>query len=355
MNNKGLLPQPYESKHRTRVRLVLIFLTLALMFSAITSVTFAAGEDLLGKIGDQIVEWLKGLLFPDPPKCNCTAVGQAHYKGEFYSCVNRESYMKTWDSVKQFAWKAIQWAAGVSNEANINLANMLSLFDNTAFVQLWNGTITSLYNVFATCGMVLVAMYWVLEILDASTRESLNMEFVIRSTIKLLIAAVLIMNGLNLMRMLIEFSDLLLKEMTAPVNGNPTMIDAVYNEFEAAIFWDYIGLFLSKALDFGGQNAIITLVYELAVYSRFLELGVRVAFAPIGMANIYQGGLNSSGGRYLKKIAAIGLHGAMMLALILIRNQWRVGLPELFQLILELALIGLLFKSRKWAEELVGV
>ena len=94
---------------------------------------------------------------------------------------------------------------------------------------------------------------------------------------------------------------------------------------------------------------------------RVLDITSRVIFAPIGMADIVNDGVNSSGMRYLKKLLGSLLQGAIIVVCV---KSYNIVMPIVAQMkgmaewgmsiILSFVLISLIFKASAIASEVVG-
>ena len=90
------------------------------------------------------------------------------------------------------------------------------------------------------------------------------------------------------------------------------------------------------------------------------ELFLRAAFLPIGIAEMFNGSGNASGMRYIKKLFATALQGAVILAILLIYGGIITSVfgglgGSLGILIVTFAVITLLMKSQTWATDILGV
>ena len=91
---------------------------------------------------------------------------------------------------------------------------------------------------------------------------------------------------------------------------------------------------------------------------------MRIMFAPIGVANMFSsGGQHAQGVIYMKKFASISIQGAVMLGVIVASQYVRLagstggtGDASLFTaILLPLAVIGLITKSKSLSDDIVGV
>ena len=106
-------------------------------------------------------------------------------------------------------------------------------------------------------------------------------------------------------------------------------------------------------------NGIVQLASSLAVYSVAIEIGVRYAFTPIAIADLYSEKFRSSGMQWLKKLLACALTGAVMYVVIYSADIFKNAVGATFSVItntaINLTMIGMLFRARQIANDIVGV
>ena len=207
-----------------------------------------------------------------------------------------------------------------------------------------------------TIGYLLLMLYFVLELLDLTTKESFSLEQLLKMTIKLFIGILLIANGFDILFRLVEFSDGLIMSTIGGVDSESTSIAKalIYSELEPLPWYEAI-FYPFQRLGDVVRGGLLTVIYKFMIYGRVIEIAVRALFAPVAMANIYQGGLNSSGMRYLKKFLAICLQGAIMYACVIVTVTIQSNIGDLEGLILALVSISVMIKSKSWANDVVGV
>jgi hypothetical protein len=100
--------------------------------------------------------------------------------------------------------------------------------------------------------------------------------------------------------------------------------------------------------------AAALMIIQFFVYLRLMDIIVKMLFAPIGIADLGFAGTNGSGFRYLKKIAASALQGAVMVVILLIQTALTRNAGLFQTLIIYYAMIGVFKKSNSLAAEIVG-
>lgn len=176
--------------------------------------------------------------------------------------------------------------------------------------QIFDSLIDGLSTALKPIASVLVTIYFMMAVLDKLTNDSFNVEQFIKLLLKLVLAIVIVDNASEwskiIMQFGVDFGNLM---TTGSVNFMEYNIaDSVDN----MDFWTKLLTIVTLIIPW-----LIALLLRVAVYfigyGRIIEVGIRSAFAPIGMADIVTGGPNSNGFRYLKKMIAISMQGGIMI------------------------------------------
>lgn len=216
-----------------------------------------------------------------------------------------------------------------------------------------------------TIGIGLLVLYFLLALLERATSDNFTVEVGIKLFVKLIAGYMLIdfllpsKNSDGLIAgilNLFSFGDVWKKG--EPQNIVPSV--SVYNEV-MEIYNGNSAVALAKLIRMGAP-AIVRWIMKIAclgtAIGRILEATLLVVFSPIAVANIFNSSTagNSSGVRYLKRIAAVALQGAiigasltMIEAFIWHNNSWNafVNLAVMF------AGTSFIGKSRSIATEIV--
>lgn len=287
-----------------------------------------------------------------------------HEKGKDAPCV------EGWKLYRRFAYMIERGIKGatVVNATSFFRLNISTTPDGdpvTVFGALWLATKTMLENFTAPIGYLLVVLYFILEIIEHTSRDNLNTELFIKATIKLFLGVAFIINCVPLLEGAIGFADSLVVRLTDSDNfgGMNAVNVSLHSQYRTASIWECAGTICG-----GIFNWLLSLIPALIVLivclSRYLDIAVRTTFAPIGMANIFEGGLNSSGMKYFKKFAASCLHGAAMLVVVsvsaLLSNANALsgyygvlGLGK--EILLQLATCVMVVKSKSLMNDVMGV
>lgn len=263
--------------------------------------------------------------------------------------------------VTLFKWAYEIYGGGVLEEVSELLS--INLFSGT-YAAIGN-LLTAIYNIIQPIGCILLVLYFLLELAERVQADSFNLEQFIRMTCKLLIGVTIMNNGLDLLKAGMKFSSGVYYSIAGTVeNGsaNTAILQGYYDGLKNAGFFKCLPYVFELLIPWLIMF-LVKIVLNVIVYSRILELLGRGVFAPIGMANIFSGGFNSSGYRYFKKFVAVALQGAVIAVILLgmgqlqniVYNTVSTLIAGGVQIIIGLASIMLVIKSQGWANDIMGV
>lgn len=257
-----------------------------------------------------------------------------------------------------------------NNDANVT-APITNSNIETAQKRLWE-SITAVYNVLKPVGYMFCVLYFLIDMIDRTTKEQMNPEHFLRQFIKLLVAIMLIDYGLTFFESFMSLSNAFLdsiKNANVGQSYSGPSTDAL-SKFAGDINDE--GTSIGKsflALQFMAINVIpwlgtkvAQIIIMIICWSRLIELGARMCFAPIGMADVFTNGFNGSGFRYMKKIFAVALQGVFifvilkmiggMLSGVNLSSSAFVGVTQIVIMFTE---IGLIKRAQSLANDLLGV
>ena len=174
----------------------------------------------------------------------------------------------------------------------------------------------TVYEYVLPIGLVLVVLYFLIDLMEKSTSEHFTAEQFAKMLIKLVIAELLVQNGSKIIVVFCNISNSLINQINAIAVSSSTLADqmgvADMNSFNSSIviLCNIVMAILPWAL-----SIIINILIIVICFSRKLELVVRCTMAPIGMSDLIAGGMNSRGMRYLKKIIAVLFQGVFIVVI----------------------------------------
>lgn len=164
-------------------------------------------------------------------------------------------------------------------------------------------------------GIALLTTFFLMYVFDAAAKEQITVDTVIKMMIQLIVAIAILSNFDAVINSILSIGEsifgLLREQLSASQKMTPT----------------HTGEEIMTTLENNGnttgslyfQILFCWLIYHIgmiamffAALARLIELGWRIAFAPIGLANCFEGGTNSPAIRYLKSLFAVAISGAVL-------------------------------------------
>lgn len=231
----------------------------------------------------------------------------------------------------------------------------------------------SAYTALKTIGASIALLFFLLEVLDKTTREMMTLEHFLIHFMKLIVIIIFLQNGFVILEKLLgvnsEIANTILSatNLTPDVPGTDSETDKLLNNLltdlkepglsgwinslstKVSLFVPYLGMLVAKA-------------YILFMcWSRFFEIAIRTAFAPIGMVDIVAEGFKSSNMKYIKKLFAAILQGTIIVVIMEIvgRASAAIALGEgtgmfIYPVIL-FTEIGMIKKAQSFANDMLGI
>lgn len=251
---------------------------------------------------------------------------------------------------------------------NLSLVEILK-FDtsgNKVFNALWNGSggttsVKSVVDGLIPAGVIIATVFFLLEVGERVftanyTAEQLALSFV-RYGLVLLIAT----NVFTIITLVNQLATLVFDLLYKQAQTNAVKGVCCYNIVADLNVFELVGHVLGVLF-----NYVIVLLCRILItmtaWKRAFEIIVYSMFAPVGIADIVRGGLDSSGVRYLKKVGAKFLQGGVCLAIIIGYNiivpvilKNPSGSSGIITLILALSVTTLMFQADSISSSIVGV
>lgn len=159
---------------------------------------------------------------------------------------------------------------------------------------------------------VILCFYLVLEIFEKMTDGNFTIEQFLKILVKLAFGQFLITNSTAFVLQFMNVGVSFMNRIAA--NISTEMPNVIPNVSELGLIDTVILLFALAIPAFVGF--IIQIGLKILGYTRNLEMILRAMFAPIGVADVMHGGVNSHGIRYLKDCLAVALQGAIMMGIL---------------------------------------
>lgn len=213
---------------------------------------------------------------------------------------------------------------------------------------------------------VLLCMHLLIELMDKMASDSFNAEQFVKLLMKFVFGQIIISNATAWSITFMTVGTKLMYDIQTGLTITSIGLADITETVEAMNFWTQIGVFAQLMLPLLASFLLRIAVYFMA-YSRLVEMVLRAMMSPMGCADVVTGGAHSSGIRYLKRMLAISIQGAMMLAVIATASAL-LAADDIFQngasitdimflgkyLGLMAAMVGLMGTSKSIANEVVG-
>lgn len=266
------------------------------------------------------------------------------------------------NSIKYIVYTLCKWKyVGL----NWVMSNCQWLFDWNVSVTA-QGWISAIQTTTAAIGKILCFIFFLLDLLDHATRENFTIEILVKQFAKLIVMCILF-EPENL-RLISNFGGALGDKIFSAVQRSlendsmMTALDTLIEELRSESWIKSIVRLFSVHHGIAGLVQLLVIIASLFVgIGRLIELVIYRAMLPLGMASIYNGGVHSSGFRYIKKCIALEIQGAIMFA-VFIGSTFAseaialpAGLTEITGLALGIAAMAVVAKSKQIANDIVGV
>ena len=254
---------------------------------------------------------------------------------------------------------------------------MFKSADGTPLLEGGSSILSLAYDVVKPVGMALLLLFFLIEVLSDSTTDNFNTEHLMKKLIALAICAIVIIEGPNILGVLVQFGDQMLEVAedaisAASIDGGlakEVWIDLVTEDDGGLLSFLFV---LGRAIGSIFGNLVYWILTMAAIivicftaFGRVLELSIRYIFAPLGLASIISGNApaRSAGMRYLKQFASLCLQGAVIVAAVGAAGIIKASIDadESFIMgtfafvLVPLTLIGFITRSGRVADDIIGV
>lgn len=217
-----------------------------------------------------------------------------------------------------------------------DVTNLLSLknngFDMSTYWNIINKTISVAGKPF---GIAFLTTFFLMYVFDAAAKEQITVDTVIKMMIQLIIAIAILSNFDAVINSILSVGEsifgLLREQFSTSQEVKPKIPTNIIESFMQQLSKEEppasTGEEIMTTLENDGNTAgslyfqilFCWFIYHIgkigmffAAVARLIELGWRIAFAPIGLANCFEGGTNSPAIRYLKSLFAVAISGAVL-------------------------------------------
>lgn len=253
--------------------------------------------------------------------------------------------------------------------SGLGMSEMLK-FDTTTnkiFKALWHGegdkiSVKKVNELMMPVATVIALVFFFLELSEKIFSDSFNAEQLVLSFVRLGLVLLIAGNAFEILTLVSETCTLVFKvlfeALSAIEEGAGSCQWSVVKEmniieqigFLFGIWFNYLFLLL------------VMLMISISTWRRVFDLVIYSMFFPVGISDIVKGGLQSSGVRFIKVIAAKFLQGAVVLTIMVSYNLISgllltsgIGAGSFGLIILSLTVMTLTMNSGNLANSLLGV
>lgn len=268
---------------------------------------------------------------------------------------------------------------GMLNDLNGNKGMNADIEANAIFApgsslrNIWienQDVLKKMYNIVFGYGLALSLVFFILYLTREASEGRWNIDIFVKACIMLVVSAWIMAHGFDL---ICNFIDL------GTAMGRSIMNSEASKEAPTAIvdqgFVDRLnsanGKLWGTIANVSGWfqlifpwvlNNILLLYIQVQVYMRMIELFIRAFFAPLALGDMYSGGPNPTGMRYLRSFLACALQGVIIIGTLYVYRMVGSGISStdgFFGFAGNLAILaaaaGFIGKSSSFAKEICGV
>lgn len=198
----------------------------------------------------------------------------------------------------------------------------LLTIDTKADSPYWS-TLDTVYTSISAVGCGLALFWCMLELIEKASQGHITGEFVLQLAIKFTIAAVVIAEGGEIAKGVINLANGVANDMltdgfgAAETGMSDKEFVKVYYDVKKAGWLGCIGVMIPLILPAIAMKVCTIIIFALLA-GRILEVAVRYIFFPIGASDIFSHGMGSPGFRYVKKLFGAALQGIAMYAVVFV-------------------------------------
>ena len=271
---------------------------------------------------------------------SCPMCGKDHEMGD----------VKGW----QFVYDWCSMVYGGSSITSMGLSGVLGMdVTSGAFGSVWS-KVEAVYNALMIIGQILVVIFFSMEMLDIYAEDKLTPESFTRTLMKLVISLLIINNGFKIMEVFVGMANIIFTRLQNGVASSIATNNCNFARLAQENLFGRLGEMFKLVVPYAFIAAAL-MVLQFFCYLRLLDVIVKTLFAPIGMADLGFKGTNGTGWRYLKKLLASALQGAVMLAILYVQSILSQSANWIEMLILYIAMIAAFRKAQSLANDVVGL
>lgn len=252
-----------------------------------------------------------GLLFA----CICTAtpafaVTNDDYESAYPEGIESQLEMSTYDCYRNIV-------------TNKTAKDCVDILNGTKFKEMdLEAAMEQLFGATKAVGVALLVVFFLIELLERSTKQEYTLETLLRMLIKYFLMKAVMDNGVDILKAMLGISDALIGSV-ANAGVSESQLNFLNNIgkqiADSRMMFCYVLLLFGFVINMFYQ--LIGLVISAACYGRLFMIVIRGGFMPIGCASMVQDGFTGHGLRYLKKYFAACIQGVVIVAILFVGSK----------------------------------
>ena len=274
--------------------------------------------------------------------------------------LTEDNYTAAIGTVPGYQTTLWEWAKNLYGKTSFNGMTDALLFQSSDSVHsAIFSRIELLHKIAVPIAYALIILYFAMKVLEMATEDRLSLAIFLRTTIWLILSLMLVNNSLSLATKFIEFSNALFSALQdgfvdgtgANVRILQEWLDKLSEKRQLSVLVGYtIELGIMQLAKGAGD-----LVMWFFVWHRVIEMGIRGAFLPIGIANMFDDLRRSIGFLYMKKFMAACLRGCVLLCCLILIKAVSVTSGSVWLTIqITFGAIVVMIKSSSISQDVVG-
>lgn len=245
-----------------------------------------------------------------------------------------------YDSFQEWLWdfigidKIIDNSIGGEALESINKILFMGSNSDGIYSYYWSA-INLILDVVEPIGFALITTFFIVYIFDLASKDQMTFDMLVKMAIQLIVVVAVAGNLNTIINSFLSISDSMLNGIIGQVGGltlsTPTGSNGM--TFGEEVVSDWVNNSYENLVSALFKATLLWLVHQISViatyfaaFSRAFDIGWRISFAPIGIANSFEGGSNSAGIKYLKALLGSILSGVLVYVVILLSFKVSAGL-----------------------------
>lgn len=197
------------------------------------------------------------------------------------------------------------------------ITSLISKYEAITADAMGLSVFSSLVTTIKTLAICITMLLYFMDLFGKVTEKNFSIEQFFKATLRCVTTYIFISNSIEIVGYLMDAGSSLSSSIASYggynffTTNHKVMFINSFNSFSIAEILSYIMNCLIPWL----LSMIGSVVIQIVLISRVLEIVVLTVFAPLAIADIYREGTSSSGVQYMKRMLALGLQVAVILVI----------------------------------------